>query len=320
MKHKVGVIGLGVMGRNMAGGLTTDPHFDVIGCWDLDVSQCELIQQQYPHIAIAQSAEALISREDIELVYIATPPATHVQYAGLAIDHDKAVLCEKPLAVDIQSARRLVEKARDSKIPNGVNFPLASSPAVDKIEKAIRDGELGELKGLEIRFHFPQWPRAWQTAGTWLSQREQGGFVREVFSHFAYITRRLIGPLKLKWSAVTYPDESNLSESYAIAEIESNGLSIHFAGGVGGAGLDHVEWTLYGTQRSYRFLNWGTLQVGTNEGWEEVLGLDQFKHLQLTALSHMLEGKPHNLPDFGVGLEVQELVEGILDYGSRSVL
>jgi 1,5-anhydro-D-fructose reductase (1,5-anhydro-D-mannitol-forming) len=320
MIHKVGVIGLGVMGKYMFGALIADPHFEVIGSWDLDVLQCQLIRQQYPDIAIAQSAEALVSREDIELVYIATPPTTHVQYASLAIDHGKAVLCEKPLAVDIQSSRRLVEKARKSNIPNGVNFSLASSPEVEVIEKAIRDGELGELTGIEIRFHFPQWPRAWQTAGNWLSQREQGGFVREVFSHFAYITHRLIGPLMLKWSAVTYPDESNHSESYAIAEMECNGLSIHLTGGVGGAGLDHVEWTLYGTQRSYRFLNWGTLQVGTNEGWEEVLGLDQAKDLQLTALSHMLEGKPHSLPDFGVGLEVQELVESILDYGSRSAL
>jgi predicted dehydrogenase len=301
--HKVGVIGLGVMGEIMVGALTEDPRFDVISGWDLNVSRSESIRQQFPDIHIAQSAESLVSREDIELVYVATPPATHVQYASMAIDQAKSVLCEKPLAVDLHDARMLVEKARESGTPNAVNFVLASSPAVDMIEKALRNDEL-------IRFHFPRWPRSWQDAGRWLSGREEGGFVREVFSHFAYLTHRLIGPLTLQWSVVTYPDQSDLSETYAIAEMESSGLSVRLSGGVGGAGPDHVEWTLYGTQRSYRFLNWRKLQVGTSEGWEDVLELE--KVLYFTALSHMLDGEPHRLPDFEVGLKVEELVDDIL--------
>jgi len=313
MAHKVGVIGLGVMGKHMVDGLIANPLFDVIACWDLDVSRCESVHQQYPGIAIAQSAEALVAHEDMELVYIATPPATHVQYASLAIDHGKAILCEKPLAVDIQSTRDLVEKARTKGIPNAVNFAYTSSPKIKMMEKAIHNGDLGKLQGIEIRLHFTQWPRAWQSAGAWLSQREQGGFVREVFSHFAYLTHRLIGFPILKWSNVTYPEESNRSESYVIAEMESNGMPIHLTGGVGGASPEHVEWTLYGTQCSYRLLNWETLQTGTKESWQEVFGIDEDNNSQFAELSHMLEGKPHSLPDFSVGLEVQQLVEDILD-------
>ncbi|PZS30305.1 MAG: hypothetical protein DLM58_13890 [Pseudonocardiales bacterium] len=48
---------------------------------------------------------------------------------------------------------------------------------------------------------FPEWPRAFQADARWLADRAQGGFVREVLSHFIYLTDRLVGPVRLTGSA-----------------------------------------------------------------------------------------------------------------------
>ena len=84
------------------------------------------------------------------------------------------------------------------------------------------------------------------------------------------------------------------------------------AGRVGGGAPDHVEWTLYGTRLSYRVNNWSELQVATEERWDSVSLERSEGPSQLDAVSNMLKGEGHELPDFEVGLRVQEIVESVV--------
>jgi predicted dehydrogenase len=230
----------------------------------------------------------------------------------LAFDHKKAVLCEKPLSVSLEDSKALVEKAKKSKLPNAVNFPFASKPIVRHVEQAIQSGEMGELLYIDIRCQFPKWPRAWQKAGTWLSGREDGGFVREVVSHFVYLTEALVGKLELVSSTVAYPNKAS-SEVYATAHLAVGNVRVNLIGTVGGASPDLVDWTLYGTNKSYRLLNWNQLFEGTIEGWEEVVPAEkQAGKLHMDAIANLVERKPHPLADFEMGLRVQQTIEAIL--------
>src|SRR5262245_35062038 len=60
------------------------------------------------------SYEALVGDPDVDVVYVATPHAMHLRDATLALEAGKHVLVEKPLALDGQQARRLVEAAKAS--------------------------------------------------------------------------------------------------------------------------------------------------------------------------------------------------------------
>jgi len=315
--HQVGVIGLGVMGNRMIDAMLADPRFTVACAWDLNSLRMEVLQKHHPEVALAEHAHDLASRDNLDLVYIATPPTTHIHYINLAFNHQKAVLCEKPLAVDVAATRALVANVNAHQWRNAVNFPFATSPAVTAIEKAIHTKEMGELLRIEIRFHFSQWPRAWQRAGAWLNQREEGGFVREVFSHFAYLTQRLIGPTALQSTHVTYPEEHDRAETYASARMQSSDLPVYFSGGVGGAGPDLIEWTLYGTEKSYRLLNWRILQAGKDEGWVEITPEEATMHDHFTEVVNMIAGRSHKLADFAAALKVQELVEAVLAGGLK---
>ena len=138
--------------------------------------------------------EEALDHPETTVVYVASPPATHSGLATAAFELQKAVYCEKPLGVNVEDSRKLVERALDSGCKNIVNFSMASTTATQAAEKWLREGVAGDVSGVEIRIHFSQWPRKWQTgASGWLASRTQGGFVREVVSHWIYLTQRLFG-------------------------------------------------------------------------------------------------------------------------------
>ena len=306
------MIGLGIMGSRMLASMNSHPGFEVRYAWDLSVARRQQVLAEFPNMQVPGGAEELVSLEDLDLIYIATPPTTHVGYAEMAMDSGKAVLLEKPMAVDLLEGRRLVEKAQSSDIPNAVNFGYSTGPGYQAIRDAMDSGQLGEPVKMEMKFHFSKWPRDWQKAGRWLSGRAEGGFVREVFSHFAYLTCRLVDTPIVTSSTLVYPADPELSETSVNATLASGSVPIHIEGRVDNSVEDLTEWTLHGSRRSYRIVNWSQVQASTATGWEDVQ-LDKWQGpSQLDAVSSMVKGDPHTLPDFAAGLRVQEIVESVL--------
>lgn len=184
MTHSVGVIGLGVMGQRMLGNMAAHDRFEVLSVWDPNEQACTETKGAYPNVAVAARADALIDDPRVDVVYIASPPATHRQHALSAMAKGKAVYCEKPLGVDIAESEDLAAQAEVSGRCCIVNFSLASAHAVGLVENQLRDSTVGEVLGVDVRLHFSTWPRDWQMdAASWLSRRAQGGFTREVLSH-----------------------------------------------------------------------------------------------------------------------------------------
>ncbi len=308
MTHAVGVVGLGVMGSRMAQALARHPGFKPTHGWDLDARRRDAFKQAHPDAEVAPPAE-WVAR--VDAVYIATPPATHPELVRQAAAAGAGVFCEKPLAVDVDDARRAVAEA--ARVPNAINFPFAAAPAVAALEGLVRAA--GAPRRVEVQFHFAQWPRAWQhEAAGWLAGREQGGFTREVFSHFAYLTRRLCGPCAVRWARVRHPDDAARAETHVLAELACGEVPVTVVGGVGGAAPDFNAWTLYGEAGSARLQDWGRVFSGDAEGWTEVEPSvkEPFPLAgQLDALDRTLAGAPA-LPDLPEGLHLRVLGEAQL--------
>jgi predicted dehydrogenase len=316
-RHRIGVIGLGIMGRRMLAAASTHPAFEIGSAWDLRPEAREAARSEHPGIRL-DPPEAMMASNDLEAIHVATPPSTHAALARMVLDAGKALLCEKPLTVDVEEARGLAELARARRARAAVNFPFASSPAVEALERRIREGATGPARRVEMRFHFPEWPRAWQRdAVGWLAGRAQGGFLREVFSHFAYLTRRLLGStLRVAWARVEYPPDPRASEVAAAAELTCGGVPVSVNGAVGGAAPDSNEWTLYGSRGSLRLVDWGArIEAGSSERWEELRPVREARprlHDQLDNLALLIRGERSTLPNFEEGLGVVEAVEGIM--------
>ena len=188
----VGIIGLGIMGLRMRGMMAENPAFQVVGGFDADPARTQA--SRLPAMA---SARDLVAAADVDLVYIACPPLWHAEHARRALAAGKPVLCEKPLGVDVADSRRLVGEFAAAGVPGAVNFSFAATPSRRWLKDRVDEGAAGTITGIDIRLHFARWPRDWQQAAAWLGRRDQGGYVREVLSHFVYLTLSLLGPARV---------------------------------------------------------------------------------------------------------------------------
>lgn len=311
------LIGLGMMGRRMASNMATHQGFDIVAGWDPDPVACDKARSETPALEIGESAHDIIGDPGIDLVYVASPPHFHEPHAMAAIEAGKAVFCEKPLGVDVAISRNLVEAAEARGTANAVNFPFAAAPAVRFMKSQLDTGTPGRIMGADILLHFSQWPRPWQMgAASWLDRRPQGGFIREVLSHFVFLIERLFGPAALESKAVFYP-EGEGSEDRMVSVITCGGVRVSVAGSTGGVGPDRVEFTLWGSDRSFRLFDWYWLQSSAGDGWEaelkELTDPRRASYLgTLDDLQALLDGKPNTVATFRDAYSVQTLIEAIL--------
>jgi predicted dehydrogenase len=254
-------------------------------------------------------------------VYIGTPPVHHKELSVAAHGHGLAVLCEKPLAVSLADGSGMLAAAQASNRPGAVNFALSNGNAVLEIERALGAGQLGEVTGVEIRLRFPVWPRDFQSGATWVAYREQGGFIREVFSHFAYVTDRLLGPMTVESADMTYPaGEPEAAESRATALLHAGGVPVEVDGASGGDEPESYDWIIRGSERSYRLYDWDQLFVSSGDGWApvELTTPPSGGRARLGLFARAVRGEAvRDLADYASGLRVQRVVEGFHAYGLR---
>ena len=188
MKKKFGmaVIGLGVVGRRMIEQVAIHDRWHIAGAYDLDPATCASIRKDHPEVPLADSAAAAIESPGVDLVYVAVPPLYHRELVKQTIAAKVAVLCEKPLGIDIRESTALAMEMNQSGLPQAVNFVFSSAAAVERLALALASPDFG-LRAVEIRLHFHEWPRDWQSGALWLTRSDQGGFVREVMSHFVFL-------------------------------------------------------------------------------------------------------------------------------------
>ncbi|MEM8743898.1 MAG: Gfo/Idh/MocA family oxidoreductase [Pseudomonadota bacterium] len=320
MPYKVAFIGLGVMGHRMLGNMHKHEAFNLFGGWDPDASAREETKAQYPGLEIADTPDDLIARPETDVVYIASPPASHREHVSKAIAAGKTVFCEKPLGVDVADSRAMVEDVERSGILNAVNFPFARGVAADYIVGELAAGGPGKVMGADLRLHFLSWPRDWQAnAAPWLSRRAEGGFTREVVSHYVYLTERLFGKAELLASHAHYPDGPNgeAAETHLLAQLRCGDVPVSIAASVGSTGPDLVEYTVWGSRRSYRIFDWNQLFSTDGGPWERGLAhitdpREEGYRRMLDNFQAQLDGRPHTMASFAQALSVQELIEAML--------
>jgi len=318
MTHNVGIIGLGMIGERMLLDFMAHPAFAVEACWDLDPQICEHIRAQHPQAPLKENAAAVLDHPEVALIYIATPPVTHVDYGLEVVARGKALLMDKPLAIELADSRKLVEAAESKGIPNVMNFAYGAGPLVDALENALAAQVIGQLHSIEVRFQFPSWPLPNQlSAASWITNRNTGGMVREMFSHYVYLTHRLLGPLEVISAVLSYPEGEEAAEDFVLASLKCQEIPLWLMGGIGSPHTPRTsDWTINGSEGALRIGEGYQLLRAQEQGWE-VYPVENSRspiEARLDQLADMLAGRSHKLPSLLDGLDVQEVIEDLLDF------
>ena len=323
MAVALGIVGFGIMGeRLLRAALNHDSSvIRLAGVWDPSHAAAARLNQIAPNVPMLPSAEAVISACDA--LYVASPPSSHIAHAEAAFAAGRAAFVEKPLAADLVTARRFVAAAEALGARAAVNFPMASSPAVAQLS-AWRES-LGAPRSLSIHLAFATWPRGWQRAAAgWLAKRAEGGFTREVLSHFLFLTRRQLGPITIVSREATFPPGDG-AETAIRATLNAGGVPVEVTGGVGITEADdHNEWRLESEGGAIRLRDWSFAEkLAVDIGWHaapDALPNERMRPLvlkgQLDKVAALTRGEPQNLAMPREALEVQEVAEAIL--GTRA--
>jgi predicted dehydrogenase len=156
MKNKIrwGILGTGRIARAFAEGLkfTQNAELIAIASRTLESAQSFANEWQIPHTF--GSYEELAESELLDAVYIATPHTEHEKNAILCMEKRKAVLCEKPLAVNAAEVGKMIQQAKkqDVLLMEGMwsRFP----PLMHEVRRLIRENEIGEIRTIHADFGF----------------------------------------------------------------------------------------------------------------------------------------------------------------------
>lgn len=318
-RYGMAVIGLGVVGRRMLEQAATSPGLRVVSAWDPAATARASAVADFPGLPLATGVDDAIARLDVDVVYVAAPPLAHASLVRAAVAAGKAVFCEKPLGVDVAESETLVAEVDAAGVAQAVNFPFASSDAVDRLRRAVDAPDFG-LRAIEVRVRFHEWPRAWQAGAAWLARADQGGFTREVLSHFLWLLHRVRGGFALRGAAAAWPAKpAGAAETAIAAAVDAMGVPATVSGSVGGAAPDRIEARFVGAREELVLADWYRLDAidADAPAGRPVPGLPADPRTaayqkQLAQLHALLSGEPHTLPSLAEALAVQRGVEAIL--------
>lgn len=307
--YGIGVLGTGIMGRRMLTALQQPTQFRVAALYDPQAEALQAAQGLAPHARAATSLDDLVRDAAVQLVYIATPPALHLPGVRAALAAGKACLCEKPLAADREEALALREAVLTSGLPFAVNFPFASSSSATRLVEIVRSGALGTLQSATIRLRFAQWPRAWQAgASAWLAASAEGGFTREVLSHFVFLAQRCFGPTKVLQTQVQRT--AGQAETSLKARLQCANLVLEIDAAVAGEIADDNRFEIVGSAGQVALRNWSRLEY-QGQITERADGTANM----LQALAVLIEGRSgHGLATVDEDAAVVQCIEELITY------
>jgi len=204
-KVKLAVIGLGNMGAPHTRDIQLIPNAELAAVCDIIPERAEQIAALYSIPAYTDYRD-LIDNADIDGVIVATPHYDHTPISIYAMQHGKNVLCEKPLAVHVKDAQKMISsfEAEKTKNPNLVfaaMFQMRTSGYWQKVKNLIESGELGQL--VRTTWIITEWFRTqtYYDLGGWRAtwKGEGGGVLLNQCPHNLDLYQWLVGLPERVW-------------------------------------------------------------------------------------------------------------------------
>lgn len=180
-------------------------YLDLVSVCDPDKTRQTLAKQRRTTLSCYDSLRELLDGENVDIVSLCTPPEFHAEQIGLCAGRVKAIICEKPLSTDCQSARPAVEVCRSTGTILVVNYYKRFDGLVPSVKALLDDGRIGRVKLVNAIFSGP---------------------LDAVGSHMVDLLRFLFGELRIEGRASRAEDRYSVqlrSESNILVQLHNVG-------------------------------------------------------------------------------------------------
>lgn len=182
---KFAIIGAGRIGRVHAQTIAAHPRAELVICADLGVDAARALAEPLGGSGTA-NVEDVYTHPDVDAVIICSPTAYHVEQIIRSVQAGKAVLCEKPVDLDLDRVDECIAAIAGSEHRVMIGFNRRFDPTLAEIQTRVRSGEIGSLQQLTIVSRDPAPPPIGYIAGS-------GGIFRDMTIHDFDLARALLG-------------------------------------------------------------------------------------------------------------------------------
>ena len=151
---KWGILGPGNIAHQFARGLSAIPDAKLVAVGSRSIERADKFADEFDVPKRHGSYDDLASDPDVDAIYVSTPHPFHKEYTILCLKADKAVLCEKPLAINAQQVKEMVNCARESEKFLMEAMWTRFLPIIVKVREWLSEGMIGEPRMLTADFGF----------------------------------------------------------------------------------------------------------------------------------------------------------------------
>ena len=174
-----GILGIGNIAKRFIKSLEKSTNGQLYAAASYTESKCEEFLKEHPDVKVYHDYEDLLNDENVDAVYLAMRHIDHYRWAKKALQHHKAVLCEKPATL----YKWQMEDLKQEAIKNQTFFMEAMKtrfiPLIQDIKECLENKEIGELLSVETCFCYDRD----YLEGHYLFDQEQGGILNDVGSY-----------------------------------------------------------------------------------------------------------------------------------------
>jgi myo-inositol 2-dehydrogenase/D-chiro-inositol 1-dehydrogenase len=235
---RAGIIGLGWIARVHVPALDAADDIELVAACDTDLDRAEAIARTRGARAYA-SWEEMLDREELDALWVCTPPLSHRDPTLAALASGIHVYLEKPIARTLEDADAIVAAAESAEAVCAVGYQWHATELLDEARKALAGQEVALLAG---RNFGPVAGRAW-----FMDPVQGGGQILERGSHHIDFQRALAGEIA---SVQAIAAETQLAQASSAASID-DAIILLFQFEDGALGSVHSAWSREGQPELY---------------------------------------------------------------------
>jgi predicted dehydrogenase len=292
-----GVIGVGnVCEKKSAPAMKKIPNSKLVAVMRRDGEKAKDYADRHQVPIWYDDADQLINDPNVNAVYIATPPDSHLEYTKKVAAAGKPVYVEKPMARNHAECLEMVRVCEEAEVPLFVAYYRRTLPNFLKIKSLIEEGVIGDIRYVQVVMNQPAHPDVKDDISVnWRINPDiaGGGYFYDLGSHQLDYLDFILGPVK-KVSSIA----GNQAGWYGVEDVVS--AAFQFESGVMGSGiwcfttsevakLDMT--TIIGSKGKITYPSfWETyVDLETDQGVTERFTFNMPEHIQFNLITHIVE-------------------------------
>ena len=150
----VGIVGCGNIAAFHLESILRQDSVNVLSITDIDRHKSEEIGKRFGLRNVYRDFETMLKEQNLDVVHVLTPPATHAELAIKAMESGCHVLVEKPMALTVMETEAMIAAAKKNNVKLCVNHNLLLDSTVSKAAKLIQKGQSGRIVHVDASFSF----------------------------------------------------------------------------------------------------------------------------------------------------------------------